>query len=335
MRRGEAIRSSMRRREFIGGFGAAIWPVVAKAQQPGMPVIGLLSGFAAATSLVTDFRRGLKETGFVEGQNVVIDYRSADGRYDRLPQLAADLISERISVIVALGENAALAVKAARIAGRNKVPFVFSLGEDPVAMGLVPGLDRPVDDVTGVTSITKSLELKRWELLREFVPNASSVAVLVNPRMPREFDYKNVGDVARSLGLRLEVVHASDASEFDPVFAMLARGRVSALIIIADTYFTSNSDKLGSLALRYTIPAMYSTREFVVAGGLVSYGSSIPDTIRQAGVYAGKILAGVRPADLPVMQPTKFELIINLKTAKTLGLTVPETRLATADDVID
>jgi putative tryptophan/tyrosine transport system substrate-binding protein len=326
----------MRRREFIAGLGGAmmVGPRTALAQQTAVPLIGLLSGFAARSPLIANFHRGLKEAGFVEGQNVAIDYRSADGQYDRLPALAADLIKERISVIATLGENAAVAVKAARIAGGNRVPFVFSLGEDPVAMGLVPGLDRPVDNITGATSITKSLELKRWGLLRELVPNATLVGVLLNPKMPREFDFRNVEDVARSFGLRLRVLRASDAAEFDAVFALLAGERAGALIIIADTYFSSNSDKLGSLALRHAIPAMYSTREFVVAGGLVSYGSSIPDTIRQAGVYTGKILAGTRPADLPVMQPTKFELVINQTTAKALDLTIPETLLATADEVI-
>jgi putative tryptophan/tyrosine transport system substrate-binding protein len=326
----------MKRREFIAGLGSAAASAVAvRAQQRAVPVVGLLSGFAAATPLVTNFHRGLKEAGFVEGQNVAVDYRSADGRYDRLPELAADLIGNRISVIATLGENAALAVKAARIAGGNKIPFVFSLGEDPIAMGLVPGLDRPLDNITGVTSITKSLELKRWELLREVVPDATLVAVLVNPKMPREFDFRNVEDVARGFGLRLMIVHASDAAEFDAVFATLAGERVGALIIIADTYFTSNSEKLGLLALRYAIPAMYSTREFVAAGGLMSYGSSIPDTIRLAGVYTGKILAGIKPADLPVMQPTKFEFIINLKTAEALGLTLRPTLLALADEVIE
>jgi putative ABC transport system substrate-binding protein len=317
------------------GGAAAAWPLAARAQRRAVPLIGPLSGFAAASPLVANFHRGLKEAGFVEGQNVAIDYLSADGQYDRLPGLAADLIGKRVSVIATLGENAALAVKAARIAGGNRIPFVFSLGEDPVAMGLVPGLDRPVDDITGVTSITKSLELKRWELLREVAPDAILVAVLVNPEMPREFDFKNVEDVARSFGLRLLIVHASDAAEFEAVFATLARERVGALIIIADTYFTSNSEKLGSLAFRHAIPAMYSTREFVAAGGLMSYGSSVPDTIRQAGVYTGKILSGIKPADLPVMQPTKFEFLINLKTAWALGLNVPPTLLALADEVIE
>jgi putative tryptophan/tyrosine transport system substrate-binding protein len=325
----------MKRREFIAGLGAAAWPMAARAQQRAVPVVGLLSGFAAASPLVANFYRGLKETGFVEGRNVAINYLSADGQYDRLPGLAADLIGKQVSVIATLGENAALAVKAARVAVGNRIPFVFSLGEDPVAMGLVPGLDRPVNNITGVTSITKSLELKRWELMREVVPDATRVAVLVNPKMPREFDFRNVEDVARGFGLRLLIVHASDIAEFDAVFATLAMERIGALIIIADTYFTSNSEKLGLLALRYTIPAMYSTQEFVAAGGLMSYGSSIPDTIRQAGVYTGKILAGIKPADLPVMQPTKFEFIINLKTAGAFGLTVPPTLLALADEVIE
>jgi putative ABC transport system substrate-binding protein len=326
----------VRRREFIAGLGGVpAWPLVARAQQQTMPVIGLLSGFAAATSLVANFHRGLKQAGFVEGQNVAIDYRSADGKYDRLPGLAADLINKRVSVIVTLGENAALAVKAARNAGGNRIPFVFSVGDDPVAMGLVPGLDRPIDNITGVTSITQSLELKRLELLREFAPDASLLAVLVNPKTPREFEQKNVENVARGFGLRLLNVRASEAAEFDAVFATLSKERVGALIIIADTYFGSESEKLGSLALRHVIPAMFTTREFVAAGGLMSYGSSIPDTIRQAGVYTGKILTGTRPADLPVMQPTKFEFIINLKTAKVLGLNVPTSILLRADDVIE
>jgi putative ABC transport system substrate-binding protein len=300
-----------------------------------MPVVGLLSGFAAGSPLVANFYRGLAESGFVEGRNVSVDYRSANGQYDRLPELAADLIGKRVSVIATLGENAALAVKAARTASANRIPFVFSLGEDPVELGLVPGLDRPVDNTTGITSITKSLELKRLELVREFMPDATLVAILVNPKMPREVDFRNVEDIARGLGLRLMMVRSGDAAEFDSVFATLARERVGALIIIADTYFSSESDKLGALALRHAVPAMYSTREFVAAGGLMSYGSSIPDTIRQAGVYTGKILAGTKPADLPVVQPTKFEFFINLKTAKALGLNVPTSILLRADELIE
>jgi putative tryptophan/tyrosine transport system substrate-binding protein len=329
--------NDLKRREFVAllGSAAAAWPTVARGQERRLPVIGLLSGFAAGTSFVENFHRGLKESGFVEGQNVAIDYRSADGQYDRLPELAADLINKRVSVIATLGENAALAVKAARTAVASKIPFVFSLGEDPVALGLVPSLNRPDENITGATSISQSLELKRLELLREFVPDATLIAVLVNPNIPREFELKNVEDVARRFGLRLLIVHASAAGEFDSVFTTLVTERVGALIIIGDTYFSSQSDKLGSLAFRHAIPAVYATREFVSAGGLLSYGTSIADTIRQAGIYTGKILAGTRPADLPVMQPTRFQFVINLKTAKALGLTVPQSILLRADEVIE
>jgi putative ABC transport system substrate-binding protein len=326
----------MKRRAFITLLGgAAAWPLAARAQRPVMPVIGLLSGFAANSPLVANFHRGLKETGFSEGQNVALDYRSADGQYDRLPELATDLIKKRVSVIATLGERAALAVKATRIALASKIPFVFSLGEDPVALGLVTSLNRPEDNITGVTSITQSLELKRLELLREFVPDATLIGVLVNPNIPRENELNNVQDIVRRWGLRLLIVRPSAADEFDSAFATLVAERVGALIIIADTYLGSQSDKLGALTLRHAIPAMSNYREFVSAGGLMSYGSSVPDTIRQAGIYTGKILAGTKPADLPVMQPTRFQFIFNLKTAKALGLEVPPTLLARADEVIE
>jgi putative ABC transport system substrate-binding protein len=326
----------MRRRQFITLLGgAAAWPIAAHAQQLKVPVIGLLSGFSAGTSLVANFHQGLKESGFVEGQNVAIDYRSADGQYDRLPELALNLINKRVAVIVTLGDYAARAAKAARAKGAANIPFVFSIGDDPVALGLVTSLNRPNDNTTGVTSITQSLGPKRLELLREFVPDATVIAILMNPNMPREIERRSIEDVARAFGWRLRVVGANGPGEFDSVFATLVGERVSALVIITDTLFTSESTKLGSLALRHSIPAIYLSREFVAAGGLMSYGSSIPDVIRQAGVYTGKILTGTRPADLPVMQPTKFELVINLKTAKALGLGVPPTLLAIADEVIE
>jgi putative ABC transport system substrate-binding protein len=326
----------MRRRKFITLLGGAVaWPLTARAQQPAMPVIGLLSGFAANSPLVENFHRGLKESGFSEGQNVALDYRSANGQYDRLPELAADLIKKRISVIATLGERAALTVKATRIALASKIPFVFSLGEDPVALGLVTSLNRPEDNITGVTSITQSLEVKRLDLLRQFVPDATLIGVLVNPNVPRENELNNVQDIVRRGGLRPLIVRASAANEFDSAFATLVAERVGALMIITDTYLTSQSDKLGALTLRHAIPAMYNTREFVSAGGLISYGTSVPDTIHQAGIYSGKILAGTKPADLPVMQPTRFQFVINVKTAEALGLTVPPTLLAIADEVIE
>jgi putative tryptophan/tyrosine transport system substrate-binding protein len=326
----------MRRREFIAGlWSLAAWPFEARAQQPKLPVIGLLSGFAAGSPLLANFYRGLKEAGFFDGQNVSIDYRSADGDYERLPELAADLINKRVTVITTLGERAALAVKAARTARNSKIPFVFSLGEDPVALGLVPSLNRGADNITGVTSITQSLELKRLEALREFVPDARLIAVLINPNVSREFELKNVEEMARVLGLQLLIIRANAADQFDSAFSAMARERAGALLIIAETYLTSQSDRLGSLALRYAIPAIFTSRDFVAAGGLMSYGSSIPDTIRQAGVYTGKILAGIEPADLPVMQPTKFEFIINLSTAKKLGLNVPTSIQLRADEVIE
>jgi putative ABC transport system substrate-binding protein len=327
----------MRRRDFLTllGGATAARPLTARTQQPAVPVIGLLSGFAANSPLVANFHRGLKESGFSEGQNVALDYRSADGRYDRLPELAADLIKKRVSVIATLGERAALAVKATRMAFASKIPFVFSLGEDPMALGLVTSLNRPEDNITGVTSITQSLELKRLELLREFVPNATLIGVLMNPSIPRENELNNVQDIVRRWGSRVLIVRVSAAGEFGSAFATLVTERVGALIIIADTYLVSQSDKLGALTLRHAIPAMGNYREFVSAGGLMSYGSSVPDTIRQAGIYTGKILSGTKPADLPVMQPTRFQFIFNLKTAKALGLTVPDTLLARADEVIE
>ena len=327
--------ADVRRREFLGALGgAATWPVVARAQQ-AMPVVGLLSGFSAGTSLVANFHQGLKESGFVEGQNVVIDYRSADGQYDQLPELAANLINKRVTVIVSLGDYAARAVKAARATTASNIPFVFSIGDDPVALGLVGSLNRPDDNVTGVTSITQSLGPKRLELLREFVPDAGVVAILMNPNMPREIERSDIEDVARAFGWRLRVVSAKGPGEFDSVFERLVREQISALVIITDTLFTSESRKLGALALRHAIPAIYLSREFVTAGGLISYGPSIPDVIRRAGLYTGKILTGTKPSDLPVIQPTTYELVINLKTAKALGLTVPLTLLGRADEVIE
>jgi ABC-type uncharacterized transport system substrate-binding protein len=247
----------MRRRDFITLLGgAAAWPMAARAQQPARPVIGLLSGFAANSPLVANFHRGLKESGFSEGQNVAVDYRSADGQYDRLPELAADLIKKRISVIATLGERAALAVKAARILLASKIPFVFSLGEDPVALGLVTSLNRPEDNITGATSITISLEVKRFDLLRQLVPDATLIGVLVNPNVPRENELNNVQDIVHRGGLRSLIVRASAANEFDSAFATLGTERVDALMIIADTYLTSQSDKLGALTVRHAIPAM-------------------------------------------------------------------------------
>jgi putative ABC transport system substrate-binding protein len=300
-----------------------------------MPVIGLLSGFSAGTALVANFHRGLKETGFAEGHNVAIDYRSADGQYDRLPELAANLITKRVTVIVSLGDYAARAVKAERTRANSDIPFVFSIGDDPVGLGLVGSLNRPGGNITGVTSITQSLGPKRIELLLEFVPNAKLIAILMNPKMPREVERRDIEDAARNFGWRLQVVSANGPGEFEDAFATLVREQVSALVIITDTLFTSESRKLGALALHHAIPAVYLSREFVEAGGLMSYGSSIPDVIRQAGIYTGKILAGTKPAELPVMQPTKFQLVVNLKTAKALGLQVPTSILLRADEVID
>jgi putative ABC transport system substrate-binding protein len=322
----------MKRREFIAGLGAAAWPVVARAQQAVMPVIGYLAPAGnPASNLVAAFRLGLRETGYVEGRNVAIEYRFAEGQYDRLPALAAELVQRRVAVLVTAGAPAAPAAKAAT----TTIPVIFSAGVDPVATGLVASLNRPGGNVTGVTNLSIELGPKRLELLREVVPTTTHVPFLVNPTdVTAETQSRDMLAAARKFGLQLQVLHASSGRDFDTVFATMVRLRTGGLIISNDTFLTSRSLQLAALTVSHAVPAIFHFREFVEAGGLMSYGSSNRDTLRIAGSYAGRILKGEKPADLPVQQSTKVELFINLKTGKALGLTIPETLLATADEVI-
>jgi putative ABC transport system substrate-binding protein len=324
----------VRRREFIAGLGsAAAWPVVAGAQQAAVPVIGILSGREANAELEAAFHRGLKEAGFDETQNVKIEYRWAQGRYDQLPALAADLARRPVDVIVTTGGTlSALAAKAAT----TTIPVVFVTGSDPVKFGLVASLNRPGGNITGISFLVNLLTAKQFEWLHEMVPKVELFGFLVNPTNPNtESDTRNARAAADSLGLRLHVLNASSEHDIDSAFTALVKQLAGALIVSTDPYFQIRADQIAALAARYAVPTMYSFRENVTAGGLMSYAPSIVDVTRQAGVYTGRILKGDKPADLPVMQPTKFELVINVKTAKALGLDVPPTLLALADEVIE
>jgi len=327
----------MRRRDFIRvivGMAAA-WPIAARAQQPAMPVIGFLSSRSPGESadVVTAFRRGLSETGFVEGQNLVIAFRWAEGRYEQLRDLAAELVGMHVAVLLAAGgPPSALAAKAAT----STIPIVFSSVYDPVQIGLVASLNRPGGNVTGMSSVASEMVAKSGQLLKELVPTAAVIAYLVNPSNPSAEIYsKEAATVASALGIRVHVLNASTEQGLDEAFASLGGLGAGGLVVPAEPFFASQRDRMVALAARYAIAMIATFREYVVAGGLMSYGPSLPDSYRQAGIYVGRILKGEKPADLPVMQPTKFELVINLKTAKALGLTVPDKVLALADEVIE
>jgi putative ABC transport system substrate-binding protein len=325
------------RRELLVALGsaAAAWPLAARAQQPAMPVVGFLTSRALgdAPQLLAAFRQGLKETGFVEGQKVAIEYRFAGNQNERLPALAADLVHRQVTVIAAPTTPAALAAKAAT----TTIPIVFATGGDPVAIGLVASLNRPGGNVTGVTILAVEVAPKRLELLHELVPTALVIALLVNPANPALADAQSskLLSVAQTLGLELHVLKASTERDFDQVFANLIQLRAGGLVIGADPFFTTRQEQLAALALRHAVPAVYENREFAAAGGLASYGGSLVDDYRLAGVYAARILKGEKPGELPVQQSTKVEMFLNLKTAKALGITVPLPLSGRADEVIE
>ena len=325
----------MRRRDFIALLGsAAAWPLAARGQQATMPVIGWLGTESreAQNLVVVSFQQGLKEVGYIEGQNLAIEYRWAEGQYDRLPALAADLVRRQVTLIAAPGNAAALAAKAAT----TTVPIVFQLASNPVQLGLVASLNRPGGNTTGVTSLNLEVGPKKLELLHELVPNATVIGMLVNPNNPEaETQSRDAQAAARMLGLELHIVHARTERDFDAVFATLIKLRAGALVIGPDTIFTNRSRQLGALTVHLAVPAISAYRDFVTGGGLMSFGPDRVDQYRHAAGYVDRILKGEKPADLPVQAPTKYELVINLKTAKALGLTVPDNLLARADEVIE
>jgi len=324
----------IRRREFIAGLGsAAAWPVVTRAQQPAMPVIGWLSAQSARddSTRTVPFLRGLKESGYVEGQNMAVEYRWAENQYDQLPALAADLVRSRVAAIVAAGSTEALAAKAAT----TTIPIVFASAIDPVELGLVASLSRPGANLTGRVGLTGELMPKRLQLLHELIPNAAAFGVLVDPAIPGNPSViSDLQMAARTLGLQLVVMNARTDSDLETAFATLSQQRVGAVLVSVSSFYLSRPEQLAALAARHALPAIFPYREHALAGGLMSYGISLDYVWQQIGVLTARILKGEKPANLPVEQSVKFELSLNLKTAKALGLTIPETLLATADEVI-
>jgi putative tryptophan/tyrosine transport system substrate-binding protein len=326
----------LKRRDFITLLGAAAWPLAARAQRTAIPVIGYLNGGSprgSFASFLSAFRHGLSESGYVEGQNVFIEYRWAEGHYDRLPALATDLVDRKVDLIAAGGGD--LAAHAAKSA-TSIIPIVCTSGDDPVATGLVASLGRPGGNVTGVSFLVVELHAKRFELISEMVPQARVIGLIVNPASPQtERVIASMEKASRSKGIQLLVLRAGDDREIRTAFDSLVQRTVGALVVQADPLFIAQRQQFAELSLRHSVPAIYEGRSFVEVGGLISYGASFPAVYHQVGVYAGKILKGEKPADLPVLQPTKFELVINARTAKALGLTVPPTLLVTADQIIE
>ena len=331
------MTSGIERRQFIALVGGAslTWPLAARAQQAAMPMIGYLTPRASADSpqFLAAFRQGLKDTGFVEGQNVAFEYRFADNRNEQLPALAADLVHRQVNVIVATPTPAALAAKAATAT----IPIVFQTGGDPVRLGLVANLNRPGGNVTGVTQLNEEVATKRLEVLHELVPTARVIALLVNPAVPAlvSIQSSNFLSAAHALGLELPILNASAERDFDVVFAKLNQLRAGGLVIGGGSFFVDRQAQLAALSVRHAVPTVFENREFVAAGGLMGYGGSVTDAMRLAGAYAARILKGEKPGELPVQQGTKIELFLNLKTAKTLGLTIPLSLLGRADEVIE
>jgi len=326
----------MRRREFITLIGvAAAWPMAARAQQPAMPTIGFLDSRSAEAipERLRSYRQGLKETGYIEGENVAIIHRFAENKVDRLPELAADLVRRQVAVIGTAGDTVALVAQAATAT----IPIVFLASQDPVRLGLVTSLARPAGNMTGINFFTGELVAKRLGILHELVPKATRVAVLVNPanHAQAESALRDLTGAATGMGIDIQVLNARTSSEIDAAFATLARERPDALFVASDTLFTSRRIQVVNLAIRHGIPTTFPNREFTESGGLMSYGASITDAWRQSGLYTGRILKGAKPADLPVMQSTKLDLVINNQTARMLGITVPQTLLASADEVIE
>jgi putative ABC transport system substrate-binding protein len=326
----------MRRRQFITllGGAAAAWPLAARGQQPAMPVVGILSSgsSSAFTDLLIAFRQGLKETGYAEGQNVAIESRWAEGRFVRLSDLAADLVHARAAVIVATGVSSALAAKAAS----STIPLVFLSQDDPVKLGFVTNFNRPGGNATGMSLLTSALVAKRLEFMRQLVPAGTPIAYLMNPQAPEsEFHLSYMQAAARDIGQQFIILNASSERDIDNAFAALLQKRTGALIVSTDPFLFSRYHQIVVLAAYHKLPTIYDRREFVAAGGLISYGTHLPDVFRQIGIYAGRILKGEKPGDLPVMLPTKFEFVINLKAAKALGLEIPDKLLALADEVIE